>query len=263
MAGSGVDQARAGVQGHVVGGDDGGRAVVKGMAGGQAFQGRARGFGQDGGLGPAEQLAHGVEEFQGQDVLAAVGGDKSVGKFGMQSHGHVVRQGPGRGGPDDGVGLGRIGHGEDVFELGVGQGKTDIDRGRDLVGVFHLGLGQGGLAGQAPMDGLLAPVDRAVFHEIAQGQGRCRLVGGTHGEIGIVPVAENAQALEFLALDVHELGGVVPAQAAHGDGGQVFLALGLELLGHLVLNGQAVAVPAGHVGSLETGHMARLDDDVL
>ena len=233
------------------------------MAGDQAFQGRARGFGQDGGLGPAEQFAHGVEKLQGQDVLAFACGHQGVGDFGMQRHGHVVRQGPGRGGPDDGIGLGRIGHGEDVFDFGVGQGKAHIDRGRDLVGVFHLGFGQGGLAGQAPMDGLLATINRAVLHEIAQGQGRCRFVGGAHGEIGIVPVAENAQALEFLALDVDKLRGVVPAQAAHGDGGQVFLALGLELLGHLMLDGQAMAVPAGHVGGLETGQVARLDDDVL
>ena len=263
VSGRGMHEARAGVEGHVVGGDEGRRPVVEGVARGKAFQGRALGFGQDRGVGPAEEFAHALEQLPGQHVLAVARGDEGVVELGMRGHGHVVRQGPGRGRPDDGVGPGRVGHGENFLEFRVGQGEAHENRGRGLVGVFHLGLGQGGFAGQAPVDGLLAAVDRALFHEIAQRQGRGRLVGRAHGEVGVVPVAEDAQALEFLALDVHELGGVVPAQAAYRDRGQVLLALDLELLGHLVLDGEPMAVPARDVGGLPARHVARLDDDIL
>ena len=78
----------------------------------------------------------------------------------------------------------------------------------------------------------------------------------------MVPVAQHPQALEFLALDVDELFGIGPAALANLHLGQA-PAFGLQLLAHLVLDGQAVAIPARHVGAVVARHLAGLDDDIL
>jgi hypothetical protein len=80
-----------------------------------------------------------------------------------------------------------------------------------------------------------------------------------HGQVGIVPVAEHAEADEILLLPFHLFGGKAAAQFARLVGGQV-LAVGLF---DLVLDRQAVAVPARHIGRVETGQGLGTDDDVL
>ncbi len=132
-----------------------------------------------------------------------------------------------------------------------------------MVRILDLGLGQSRLAGYAPVNGLLGPGHLALGHESAQLPGGGRLVGRVHGQVGLGPDAEHAQSLEFLALDIHVFVGVFSAALADGQRRQVGLAFGLELQGHLVLDGQTVAVPAGHVFGSKTLHVARLDDDVL
>jgi len=87
-------------------------------------------------------------------------------------------------------------------------------------------------------------------------------VGGPHGEVGMIPVAQHPQALKFGALDVDELFGIGPAAPADLNLGQA-PAFGLQLLAHLVLDGQAVAIPARHVGAVVARHLAGLDDDIL
>ena len=78
----------------------------------------------------------------------------------------------------------------------------------------------------------------------------------------MLPVPQHPQAHEFGALDVDELFGVGPAALADLYLGQA-PALGLQLLAHLMLDGQAVAIPARHVGAVVAGHLAGLDDDIL
>ena len=76
------------------------------------------------------------------------------------------------------------------------------------------------------------------------------------------PVADNAQSLEFLALYVYPLGSVLAAYLAHYVGRQ-FLFLSLELFFDLVLDRQAVAVPARHIEGLVALHVAGLDNNVF
>ena len=78
----------------------------------------------------------------------------------------------------------------------------------------------------------------------------------------MLPVAEHAEALELLALDLEELLCVGAAAAADVELRQL-AHLAAQLLGHLMLDRHAVAVPARHVRCLEPGHRLRLDDDVL
>lgn len=82
-------------------------------------------------------------------------------------------------------------------------------------------------------------------------------------EVGVVPIAQNAQALEALALQVDVLDGELVAELADlGRGGLVEL-LGAHLGLDLVLDRLAVAVPTGHVRGLITLHGLVAVDHVL
>ncbi len=128
--------------------------------------------------------------------------------------------------------------------------------------VLDLGLGEGGPVVDAPVDGLEALVDEAVLVEVEEGLGDGGLVAVRHGEVGVVPAAEDADALELGALEVDELLRVLAAGAADGEGGH-FELFAAEFFVDLDLDGEAVAVPAGDVGGVEAGHGLGLDDEVL
>src|SRR2546422_766540 len=51
------------------------------------------------------------------------------------------------------------------------------------------------------MDGLLAPVEEALGDATPEDTHLLRLVRGIHGEVGTLPVAEDAEPLELRALD--------------------------------------------------------------
>ena len=83
------------------------------------------------------------------------------------------------------------------------------------------------------------------------------------GEVGVVPLAEDAQALEALALGVHLLDGHRAAELADLLGGELVELLRAEHGLDLVLDGLAVAVPAGDVRRLVAAHGPVAVDDVL
>ena len=78
-------------------------------------------------------------------------------------------------------------------------------------------------------------------------------------QVGIVPFAEDAQADEVLFLALDLLVGKGAAEFAHLVGGDVLAVQFLDLM----LDRQAVAVPAGHVGRVEPGQRFRADNDVF
>ena len=184
--------------------------------------------------------------------------------LGMHRDRQVGRQRPRGRRPDDQRRLGRGGSRRQRAD----QREAHVHRRRALILVLDLGLGQRGLAVHAPVHGLEALVHEAAADqppELAHDHG---LVGGRHGHVRVVPVAEDAQPLELLALDVDELERVLAAaadlvdgihRAAHVHAGPIEAQLEIDL----VLDRQAVAVPARHVDGVEAGHRARLDDDVL
>ena len=87
-------------------------------------------------------------------------------------------------------------------------------------------------------------------------------VGLVHGEIGVAPIPQHPQTLEFALLNGDEFFGIVPAAAPHLSLGQAELS-GLHLFVHLVFDGEAVAIPAGPVRAIAAGHLSALDDDVF
>ena len=177
----------------------------------------------------------------------------------------VRRDGPGRGRPDEHRHLfpgQRRQARRQLGSAGFAQRELDVDRGRGVRLVLHLGFGQRGPAVRAPVDGLLALVDHVLLDEPAQGADDRRLVTERHGLVGVVPQPDDAQALEAPALDVHVLLGVGAAGAAEVCRAHLPL-LRPELAIDFQFDGQAVAVPARQVGGIEPQHVVGLDDQIL
>ena len=261
VAGGGMHGPGAVLESDVFGQHEPGFPIDEGMPGREALQLAAGEGRQDLGGAPVELLGDGGEQAVGQDINFPSDFDGRVLVVGVEGDGHVGRQGPGCRRPDEDVGLlPREGR---VFRAEVGNhGKADVDRGRDFVLVLDLGFGQGGLAVGAPVNGPLALEDVARGEKRGQEPEDSGLVGGLHGQVGMVPVPQNPQALEGLPLDVDVFQGVVPAGLADLDDGQI-LFLFSELAVHVDFDGQAVAIPAGDVRRAASPHAAGLDDKIL
>ena len=83
------------------------------------------------------------------------------------------------------------------------------------------------------------------------------------------PIADDAEALEFFALNIDPMGGELAALVAKRvdrDGIEevrLLVALGAILLLDLPFDRQAVAIPARHVVGIVAEHLLRFDDEVL
>ena len=183
----------------------------------------------------------------------------------MEGHREVRRNRPGRRRPDQ-HGRGPAGQRRHALAQGPGAGavqrKLDVDRGRRVGLVLHLGLGERRPAVDAPVHGLLALVDRALLDERSQRAHDGGLVAVVHGEVRRVPGAQDAQPLEVVP---HQADVLLRVGAARPpDVGDAHLALAAaQLAVHLELDRQPVAVEARHVGRVEAGHRPRLDHEVL
>ena len=199
-------------------------------------------------------LQEGVEQVLGDDrdavprqivrdvLQVRIGGD-----------GQVRRDGPGRGGPDGEA---------PSLRPSRGDRKADVDGGTCPVRVFHLRFGERGDVGEAPVYRPLAAVERAPAGELRQLAHDVRLVAEIHRLVGVVPAGEDPQALEILPLQVDLLLGVLAAGAAELAHAHLPL-LRAELLVHLALDGEAVAVPTRHEVGQVAGHEVVLADQVL
>jgi hypothetical protein len=80
-----------------------------------------------------------------------------------------------------------------------------------------------------------------------------------------MPITENTQPLELGALHADPVFGELAAFVAEGDDGHLILVLagGAVLFLDFPFDGQAVAVPAGHVVGVLAQHLLRAVDDVL
>ena len=271
MAGGGVDQAGAGLERGVAREPE---AVVALRVRVRAGEGRRvrRPFQRpqpvardadprllrrdDAGLGQERLGAAGRD-----DQVFAVARDRDVVQLGVGDDGQVGRQRPGRRRPDDErralVAQPRI-RLADVAD----DREADVDRRRGVVLVFDLRLGQRGAVDEAPVHRLLVAVDEARRHEPRQLARDRRLVVLGQRQVGIVPVADAAEPLELGAHDVDELQRVLLAALPERDRVQRPGVLAQVLL-DLVLDRQAVAVPAGPEHDALAHQQLRAHDDVL
>ena len=261
VAGGRVDASRSLDQGDVVGQNDDGIPGFEGVRALEPLQFLPLGFSQDFIMGDT-QLAHDLfYKALGQDPDFLSHFQGHVVEVGMKGDGQIGGQGPGGGGPDEDIHLFPLYPGEDPAEVIFG-GELYVDGGGGVIVVLHLCFGQGRLAAYAPVNGFLTLVYQALFEELAQLFDNDGFIVEVHGDVGVLPVAKDPQAFELFPLDLYELLGVLPAHLADLVFGHLPL-LGAQLLFHLVLNGQAVAVPTGYVGYIITLHGLGLVYEVL
>ena len=141
-------------------------------------------------------------------------------------------------------------------------GKFHPDRRAGVVLVFNFGFGERGAIVNAPVDGLQAAIDVAFLEEIEKRAGDGRFVVGIHGEIRLVPPAEDAETLEFDLVNFHVARREFAAHAAKFRRRDL-AGLSAEFLFDLRLDGEAVAIPAGDVRRAEAGHGLRFHDHVF
>src|SRR6267142_337682 len=171
----------------------------------------------------------------------------------------VMRNGPWSGGPDDSTNI--------IPELRSFAGATadhaefHPDRRAGVVLVLDLCFGKRGGIMNAPVDGFAPAIDITAFHEIEKRAGDSGLVVETHGQVRVIPAAEDAQALEvtFVLLDV--AGGKLAAQLAKLR--RRHFALATQLFFDLSFDRQPVTVPARHVRRVVPSHAPGFDHQIL
>ena len=253
-----VHDAAALFQRHVRAQDHRNVAVQEGVAEAQPLQLLALRFGAHRAPFQSGFLGRQAGQLGGQQVgVAVLGLADHVVEVRVHGQRHAGRQRPRRGGPDD-----RRQIRPEAFRIVLGLRVGHPDRGAAVVLVLDLGFGQRRLVRDAPVHRFHALVHISFFQEGDEGAGDGGLVFGAHGQVGLVPLAEDPQALEFVALDSNVLLGKTPAGLAE------FVRRHLRLprpqfLVHAVFDGQAVAIPAGHIGRVIAGHVPRFDDEVL
>lgn len=192
----------------------------------------------------------GNDEFLGGTFSIGEGADEII-EVGVERDTEVGGKGPGRGGPDDEGGIGG------KFR-GVHQVEFYIDGGGGFVFVFDFGLGQSSAGAVAPDDGAFGAVDEVLFNEFGEGADDVGFVAGVEREVGMVPVAKNAEAFEAGALDVDVFAGVFFGFLADLDGAE-----SVAFFHHAEFDGEAVAVPAGHERHVMAEHGFRFGDEIL
>ena len=208
-------------------------------------------------------IHHALDQLGGHDMVLLADLDKRILKGTVQADGLVGGQGPGGGGPDDEVGL--LHRDAVLCQNAVGvlrDVEADEDRVALVLAVLDLGLSQSGAAVGTPVDRLQTLVDIALLGHLAEDLDLTGLKLGLEGQIGMLKIADNAQTLELVAHDVDVLGGELLADLAQLELGDVLLLLA-DGGQSLQLNGQAVGIKAGHIGSLEALHVLVADDDIL
>src|SRR4051794_12112320 len=114
----------------------------------------------------------------------------------MDRDGEVRRQRPRRGRPDRDARL--------AGELPGNNRELYVNRCVLAVLVFDLRLSECGLRAAAPINWLQAFINEPLLHENRERAQDIRFVTGIEGEVRVLPLAENAEPFELLALDIDE-----------------------------------------------------------
>ena len=114
----------------------------------------------------------------------------------------------------------------------------------------------------APVHGLEAAIHVALFEKRDEGVGDGGFVLRTHRQVRIFPLPQHAQALEIPPVLIHVARSEFPAHAPEFSRRDASL-FPAQLFFHLRFNRQAVAIPAGNVGSAKSRHGLGLHDHVF
>ena len=134
-----------------------------------------------------------------------------------------------------------------------------------MLHVLHFGLGERGLLDHGPQNRFRTAEQAAVHQEFSDlcRDARLGIVG--HRRIGVVPIAHDTKAFEFLALDVNPMVCELTAFLAELRNRNLILilAFGAVLLFDLPLDRQAVAIPTRYIIRVFTHHLLRSVDHIF
>ena len=261
VAGGGVDTAGTGFESDVLPKDDQRRAVIQRVTASLLFkEGRSESRG-DPVRFPSEGFSDLFDQTFGNHQILTTDFDQSVGEVGIKADAEIGGDGPGGRRPDD-EGKGLVAKGGKLRWQRSVKGELDIDRIGGVIGVFDFGFGEGGDAGRAPVHRLLPLEEAAALGKARQFAGGGGFVPFAHGQVGILPLAKDAEAFEFLTLNLNPVGSISPAGLADLPLGHLPLFVAELLVDHQ-FDRQTMTVPAWHIRGIKTAHASALDDDIL
>ena len=270
VARGGVHGAGTGIQGNVVTQHHRHVEAVEGVVEAQQLERSALGVAQVVELLDTGTVHHVLDQLGGQDQALGMLPfhlHQRIVQIGVHGDAAVGGQGPGGGGPDHSRDRALAGVAFGTVELGgnallVDSLEAHIDGGGVLVVVFHFGFGQGGATVGTPVHRLGTFVQVTVFNDLGHGADDVGFGAKVHGQVGVFPVTQHAQPDE-IGLLRFDLGlGVFAALGAELGGGDLLARLADHAF-YFQFDGQTVAIPARHIGGVETGEALGLDDDVF
>ncbi|MNC10460.1 hypothetical protein D3C75_581100 [compost metagenome] len=270
VARGGVHGAGTGIQGDVITQHHRHVEAVEGVVEAQQLERRTLGIAQVVEFLDTGSVHHVLDQLGGQDQALGVVTlhlYQGVVQIGVHGDGAVGRQGPGGGGPDDGRERATAEVTFRAVELGCHCRLVDgleayVDGGGIFVVVLHFGFRQRGATVGTPVHRLGTLVQVTIGDNLGHGADDVGFGAKVHGQIGVFPVTQYAQADE-VGLLRFDLGlGVFTALGAELGGGNLLPRLADHAF-NLQLDGQTVAIPARHIGGVEAGEALGLDDDVF
>ena len=202
-------------------------------------------------------------ELRGDDFHLTVGFDSRIGKGWIKGQGHARGNGPRGGRPDDGINILAFQLGGDFLRGRAILNKlvSHVDGRAAVILILHFRFRQRGRIVNAPVHRLAPAVDVAFLHKVQKSSGNRGFIVKAHGQIRIVPLAENSEPLEIALVLLHIARCEFAAQLAELRGRN--FAFTAQFLFDLRLDGQAVAIPSGHVRRVVTGHAFCFYDQVF
>src|SRR5882762_8532224 len=167
----------------------------------------------------------------------------------------VMRDGPWSGGPDDSTNI--IPDLRSFAGAPADNSEFYPDGRAGMVFVLDFRLGQRGGIMNAPIHRFAPAIDVTAFHEIEKRSGDGGLVVEAHGQVRVVPAAEDAQPLEVALVLLDVASSKLAAKLAKLR--RRHFALAAQLLFDLSFDRQPVTVPARHVRSVMPSHTSGFD----
>ena len=157
---------------------------------------------------PTRRLAHRLNPALGQPHLSPIARfSQHVNHARMHRHRQIGWECPGSRRPNQQILLLR------VLEL-----QSHIDRLILPLGILHLCLGQSCSATRAPVNRSQPLIHHSLFYQLSKCPKFRRLVGGTHRQVGLIPIPKHPEPLELLLLPLDEVTGHLLTLAPN-DGG--------------------------------------------
>ena len=260
---SGMNTAGTGIERYMLTDDNERLAVIQRMLCLDHFQIRAKAGCENFPLGDACGLHDGRDKLLRHDInLAGRNLNEIILEERIKGNRQVARNRPCRGRPDDEVNVLLAAKQFCDYALVIGYCELDKNGLARNILILDLGLSQSSLIMRAPVNRLLTLVDVALLCHFAKDLDLSRFVIVSQGQIRTIPVTDNAQTLELLALRVNVIVSKLFALGAELSNGNL-AAVHAVCLDCLTLDRQTVRIPARNIRRLITHHITRTQNKVL